>query len=223
VELEVHHVIWQSEGGGDSPENLLTLCAKCHEKVHRKPKIDAKVKELFVGIKKRYVHTTLVNTIMQSFAKWLVEEFAEMYFTYGYETKEKRRALDLPKDHVIDAYLISFADEEQVPAIQWDDLLVYRFMQLRRHHRQIIHATRDRNYKEGKHIVARNRRKRTGQLTESLAELVDEKGRQILSRLRILPGKKVKRSKFDTFRKGDVVCYKGECHVGSALHVREKL
>ena len=40
VELQVHHVIWQSDGGAHTPENLLTLCVKCHRLVHKKPKID---------------------------------------------------------------------------------------------------------------------------------------------------------------------------------------
>lgn len=33
-QLQVHHVIPVSEGGGDEPENLLTLCKNCHKKRH---------------------------------------------------------------------------------------------------------------------------------------------------------------------------------------------
>lgn len=36
TELQVHHVVWQSHGGSDCPENLITLCSKCHTKVHKK-------------------------------------------------------------------------------------------------------------------------------------------------------------------------------------------
>lgn len=32
--LEVHHIIPKSKGGGDNPENLVTLCTECHGKVH---------------------------------------------------------------------------------------------------------------------------------------------------------------------------------------------
>jgi 5-methylcytosine-specific restriction endonuclease McrA len=32
--LTVHHVLPRSEGGLDNPENLLTLCRPCHDKVH---------------------------------------------------------------------------------------------------------------------------------------------------------------------------------------------
>lgn len=33
--LQVHHVQWRSRLGNDSLENLITLCASCHETLHR--------------------------------------------------------------------------------------------------------------------------------------------------------------------------------------------
>jgi 5-methylcytosine-specific restriction endonuclease McrA len=32
--LDPHHVIFRSAGGPDTPNNLLTLCRKCHDDVH---------------------------------------------------------------------------------------------------------------------------------------------------------------------------------------------
>jgi 5-methylcytosine-specific restriction endonuclease McrA len=32
--LEVHHIIPRSKGGSDDPENLVTLCQRCHDKKH---------------------------------------------------------------------------------------------------------------------------------------------------------------------------------------------
>jgi hypothetical protein len=32
--LEVHHVVPRSKGGTDDPENLMTLCTRCHKKIH---------------------------------------------------------------------------------------------------------------------------------------------------------------------------------------------
>lgn len=32
--LQIHHVIPRSEGGSDFPENLITLCSKCHALAH---------------------------------------------------------------------------------------------------------------------------------------------------------------------------------------------
>jgi len=211
--LHVHHVVWTSKGGGNSPENLITLCSKCHDKVHHNPKTDASVKELFEGMCKKYVHTTLLNSIMPSFYTWLMEKFPEVSLTYGYETKEKRRNLNLAKSHVLDAYLASFSREAKIEESACKEVITYEYRQFRRHHRQLIHATRERNYKDEKEIVAKNRKKRTGQEADSLTDLVAKKGKQVLAGLRVLPGKKVIRSGYKELRKGDVVRYNGKLHV----------
>ncbi len=33
-QLEVHHIVMQYLGGNDNPENLITLCAACHQEWH---------------------------------------------------------------------------------------------------------------------------------------------------------------------------------------------
>ena len=35
LNLEVHHKQFRSQGGDDSEQNLITLCAACHSLVHR--------------------------------------------------------------------------------------------------------------------------------------------------------------------------------------------
>lgn len=39
-ELEIHHILPVSKGGGDEPTNLITLCKKCHKKRHSAIKED---------------------------------------------------------------------------------------------------------------------------------------------------------------------------------------
>jgi len=34
--LQVHHLKFRSHSGSDVEQNLITLCAKCHEQVHHK-------------------------------------------------------------------------------------------------------------------------------------------------------------------------------------------
>jgi 5-methylcytosine-specific restriction endonuclease McrA len=36
VGLEVHHITPRSKLGDDAPENLITLCWKCHRQIHSK-------------------------------------------------------------------------------------------------------------------------------------------------------------------------------------------
>jgi 5-methylcytosine-specific restriction endonuclease McrA len=33
--LQVHHLKFRSQSGGDVEQNLIALCARCHEQVHR--------------------------------------------------------------------------------------------------------------------------------------------------------------------------------------------
>jgi len=35
--LQVHHLKLRSQSGGDEEQNLITLCAECHERAHRRP------------------------------------------------------------------------------------------------------------------------------------------------------------------------------------------
>lgn len=208
-ELHVHHVLWQSQGGSDVPENLLTLCVRCHNRVHKNPKVDEQVKELFESSQKRYAPPTLLNTIMPELYEWLGKEFQTVQATYGYETKEKRRKHELKKEHYIDAYLASLTSE-QIEKEKIAGCVLYEFQQFRRHNRQLIHARRDRNYYEDKRdqknpIVAKNRHKRMGQTSDSLAEYVAQKGKQCLGMLRVTRGQKMIRSKKEKFKPGDVV------------------
>jgi 5-methylcytosine-specific restriction endonuclease McrA len=34
--LQVHHLTFRSHSGSDMEQNLITLCAECHESTHRK-------------------------------------------------------------------------------------------------------------------------------------------------------------------------------------------
>lgn len=41
--LNVHHIKFVCDGGGDEPENLITLCVKCHHKRHGKESGDGEI------------------------------------------------------------------------------------------------------------------------------------------------------------------------------------
>lgn len=36
--LHIHHIKYRSRGGDDTEDNLITLCFRCHKKLHDNPK-----------------------------------------------------------------------------------------------------------------------------------------------------------------------------------------
>jgi len=97
--LEVHHIIFRSNGGSDEQENLITLCKTCHDKLHH-----GKIKLSKVGkIKSQLKHATQMNSIRAQLLRIL--PYAEE--TFGFITKEHRQLMNLPKEHYMDAVAIA--------------------------------------------------------------------------------------------------------------------
>jgi hypothetical protein len=99
VRLEVHHIIFKSNGGSDEAANLITLCKDCHDKIHHNQLVLRKK-----GIvKKQTKHATQMNSIRKQLLKLLpnAEE------TFGFITKEHRQLMGLPKGHCFDAVAIA--------------------------------------------------------------------------------------------------------------------
>lgn len=97
--LEVHHIIYRSNGGSDDLENLITLCKDCHDAIHNGTKIlklKGKKKSAF-----RYA------TQMSVLRNMLLKHYPNAIETFGYVTKANREAMDLDKDHYIDAVVIA--------------------------------------------------------------------------------------------------------------------
>ena len=96
--LEVHHIIFRSQGGSDDENNLIVLCKSCHDKLH-KGLIKLKLK----GNKKGQLkHATQMNSIRIQLLKEV-----EAKETFGYITKTHRQYLELPKEHYNDAVAIA--------------------------------------------------------------------------------------------------------------------
>ena len=102
--LEVHHIN-SRQTGGDRPDNLITLCGLCHEKVSQnKLKLKIKVSkgykaESFMSM----VRWRLVNILRNTNP----EENPNVSYTYGYITKGNRIALAISKSHANDAFVIA--------------------------------------------------------------------------------------------------------------------
>ena len=100
--LNVHH-IESRRTGGDSPNNLITLCETCHKRYH-KGKIELP-KHIKRGMSFR--DAAFMGIMRWAFYNKLKEFYPNVHHTYGYITKNKRIKYDLPKEHYVDARCIS--------------------------------------------------------------------------------------------------------------------
>ena len=125
--LNVHH-LESRKTGGDSPDNLITLCETCHKAYHR-GKLELKL---------RRNSKPLRDAAFMSIMRWKVyNELKEtlnipVRLTYGYLTKQSRIEHGLNKSHTVDARCIS----GNPTATPNGELLHFR--QLRRHNRKVM-------------------------------------------------------------------------------------
>lgn len=126
--LNVHH-IESRKTGGDSPNNLITLCETCHEAYHRG--------EIELNLKrgKSYRDATFMGIMRWALYNKLQEIYQNVHLTYGYITKHARIEHNLPKDHYIDARCIS--GNPQATPLDY----VYYQRKVRCHNRQLFKLT----------------------------------------------------------------------------------
>ena len=104
VHLEVHHIVFRSDNGSDEPDNLITLCKKCHDDLHK-----GLIKLKGGKLKSNLKHSTQMNSIRVQLLKRLSCEE-----TFGFITKEHRQLMCLPKEHYMDAVVIASQGNEVV-------------------------------------------------------------------------------------------------------------
>lgn len=97
--LEVHHIVFRSQGGSDESENLITLCHTCHKALH-----DGKINPDFSGRKKGMLRYA---TQMNSIRCQLLKQYPNVIETFGMVTKANRLAAGLEKGHHFDACIIA--------------------------------------------------------------------------------------------------------------------
>lgn len=97
--LEVHHIVFRSQGGSDEESNLITLCHTCHSNLHS-GKITLKLRGKVKG-------TLKYATQMNSIRKQLFRIYPDAIETFGYVTKANRLQLGIDKTHYYDACVIA--------------------------------------------------------------------------------------------------------------------
>jgi 5-methylcytosine-specific restriction endonuclease McrA len=103
IELHIHHILFRSNGGADTKNNLITLCKPCHDKLHKKKDAQKESLKLTKRVPKNTKHATEVNIV----ASQLRKKFGKFQETFGFITKVDRQNLKLEKDHYIDASVIA--------------------------------------------------------------------------------------------------------------------
>lgn len=103
IRLEVHHIVFRSQNGTNDENNLITLCEDCHAGVHSgKIALNKKPKKMNL---KYATHMSIIRSR-------LLKAYPDAIETFGFVTKTNRENLNLPKDHFIDACVISSGGKE---------------------------------------------------------------------------------------------------------------
>ena len=97
--VEVHHIKFRSDGGGDTLENLITLCEDCHKAIHL-GKIELKLKGKRRGTLRYATQTSVIRSM-------LLKRYPDATETYGFVTKANRENLGIGKEHYLDACVIA--------------------------------------------------------------------------------------------------------------------
>jgi hypothetical protein len=102
IRLEAHHLIFRERGGKDTLNNLLTLCAACHKKLHQN-KIQLKA----TGVSGRLDQIAQHTMQGKSYLYAVLGTQAALSRLFGYQTAAMRKARDLPKAHNADALCLA--------------------------------------------------------------------------------------------------------------------
>ena len=126
--LEVHHIETRKVGG-NAPNNLVTVCRTCHQRHHDK-------NDSFTFKFKRgqvFRDASAVSQMRKIVFKELKIIFPDIpiYNTYGYITKYNRINNKLPKQHAVDALVIT-GNLNAIPLAYF-----YKGKQNRNHYRQL--------------------------------------------------------------------------------------
>ena len=166
-----HHVVPQSENGSNTIGNIVGLCTKHHDLVHKDATWQKKLAKKKTGLNKKYGALSVLNQIIPALTKELSSLFPKRFFaTNGKSTYDYRAAHGVSKDHWLDAYCIACS---VLPNDTCDRTInsrvPYELKQFRRHDRRALHKENmSRVYTLNGKSVATNRHKATEQTTDSL-------------------------------------------------------
>jgi hypothetical protein len=191
--LQIHHIGYWQDDLSNRPENLITLCIKCHTpKNHQE--------NGFLYGWQPEVKSFRAETFMST-VRWRLVNAVGCTHTYGYLTKQQRNALKLPKTHYHDAFVIAGGTTQKRAA-------PLELEQIRRNNRSF------QKFYDAQYIDRRTSHKASGQELCSgrrtrNTTLTDEDLRQFRGR-KVSKGRVSIRRQRYRYQPKDVVRYKGQ-------------
>ncbi len=136
VLLHAHHIVWRENSGKDSIYNLITVCKKCHSKIHKQGKsgkIRLKGGEVVTGMSGKL--DQLSQLTMQGKTRMYnqLSQIAPVSLVFGYQTAEFRKRNGFSKEHWVDAVCIAclFKGESVSPSTDNLYFITFRPRQVR--------------------------------------------------------------------------------------------
>lgn len=181
-----HHIVPRAIGGSNTIGNIAGLCKCCHDKAHKDAGFEKKLKDCKKGLDQKYGALSALNQAIPFICKRLEEEFGKEHIFYctGKDTTRVRNSLGYQKTkesqlHEVDAWCIGLLAVGKAPESLPDFSQTHRIRQFRRRDRNLIQAQVERTYKMNGKTVAKNRKKRMDQRTDSLEEWYQKQVRSV--------------------------------------------
>jgi 5-methylcytosine-specific restriction endonuclease McrA len=125
VSLHVHHIKFRSEGGTDTPDNLIALCHSCHDGLHAGT-IQINNEKLLKKASSKTKHATEESIVCSLLKKSFINIGLKMTECFGFQTKLIRELLGLQKTHHFDAAANTWINEEIPNQISLADSIYFK-------------------------------------------------------------------------------------------------
>lgn len=197
-----HHVIPRSEGGTNRMSNLATICTKCHTSANHKK--GGKLWKLRTTWKpSNFKGATFMTSVRWQMYEELKQSLSNVpiHLTYGANTKETRRTLNVQKSHINDAYCMGMFQPKHRTQH-------YLFSKKRRNNRVLA------KFYDAKYIDSRDNTKKTGQqLFNGHAKRnhkLDIENLHVYRKQKVSKGRTSIRKQHYPLQPGDTIIYNGK-------------
>ena len=197
--LHVHHIIYRSLGGTNTPKNLMTVCTQCHTPQNHT--IDGILYKLMKEAKQNaYKSASFMAIIQHSLPLILMNKGFNVEITEGFETKHLRELYNIEKTHNNDAFVIAGGTNQHRG-------MLLNFIQRRRNNRS-LEKFYDAKYKDVRDAsIQKGYVLSSGRTTRNTHLQVDNQ--RIYRGEKVSSGRRTIRKQRYNFQPGDLVEFNG--------------